>query len=65
MGVAHIRAAVANAEFVGFRGSLAIYHGTDDRGLAIELGMRQAAEDEELFIVVHAMPLRFRNGEGE
>ena len=55
-----IREALTNAEFDHMDEDVAIYVGTDGRGLVIELGI--VADDRgEGFAVLHAMPKEWRN----
>ena len=54
------REALSTATFVEMDGDMAMYLGTDARGLAIELGV--VADDRgEGFAVVHAMPNEWRH----
>lgn len=54
-----IRQALANAVFDRMDEDVAIYVGTDDRGLVIELGVVKDDRGEGL-AVLHAMPLNWR-----
>ena len=54
-----IREALTNATFIEMDGDMAIYVGTDSRGLEIELGL--VMDDRRHgFAVIHAMPRRWR-----
>lgn len=54
-----IREALANAIFDRMDDDVAIYVGTDDRGLVIELGIVRDDRGEGL-AVLHAMPIEWR-----
>ena len=41
---------------------MSVVAGVDDRGIELELGVKQAVEDPDLIIVFHAMPTEFRKG---
>lgn len=43
----------------------AIDIGVDDRGVELELGVKPAAEDPELWIVFHCMPTRYKSNNEE
>lgn len=59
MSSSRIREALATATLVSVVGDMAMYVGTDSRGLEIELGV--VADDRgEGLAVVHAMPRRWR-----
>ena len=40
---------------------MAIYHGTDSRGLAMELGLVADDRDPNRLACIYAMPLEWRN----
>lgn len=55
-----IREALETAAFEHMDGDVAIYVGTDARGLVIELGIVRDDRGEG-FAVLHAMPMDWRN----
>jgi len=54
-------AAPACAELVAEVGDQAMYVGTDDRGLEIEVILVPNDRDPNAFTVIHAMPTDWRN----
>ena len=56
----HLRAAVAGAVFDHMDKDMAIYHGVDDRGLRLELGLVADDRRPGCLACVHAMPLSRR-----
>lgn len=63
IGNAHILAALANAELVAEVGDQAMYVGTDDRGLELEVILVPDDRDPNAFTVIHAMPTDWRTDE--
>ncbi len=59
LSAGRIRSALANAILIEVRGDVALYVGTDDEGLELELGI--VADDRGPgFTVIHAMPTAWR-----
>ena len=56
-----IREALPGAVFDHMDGDMAIYHGVDARGLALELGLVADDRRPGELACVHAMPLTWRN----
>jgi len=56
-----IREALAGAVFDHMDGDMAIYHGTDNRGLTLELGLVADDRHPDRLACIHAMPLEWRN----
>jgi len=56
-----IREALAGAAFDHMDGDIAIYHGTDNRGLALELGLVADDRHNDRLACIHAMPLEWRS----
>lgn len=59
LSASRIREALITATFVTMDGDMAMYQGTDARGLTIELGLVKDDRNAGL-AVVHAMPLHWR-----
>ena len=63
LGVWRVREALAGAVFDHMdttKPDMAIYHGTDSTGLAIELGLVPDDKRPGQFVCLHAMPLEWR-----
>ena len=53
--------ALAEAVFDHIDGHIAICHGTDDRGLTLDLGLIADDRDPNRLACIHAMPLKWRD----
>lgn len=60
IGNAHMRAALVDAVLFEVDGDYATYHGTDDRGIELELGIIPDDRNEDGYALVHCMPRAFR-----
>ncbi|MDR2975398.1 MAG: hypothetical protein LBV00_11950 [Propionibacteriaceae bacterium] len=57
----HIREAIAGSVFDHMDGDMAIYHGTDSRGIALEIGLVMDDKHPGCLTCIHVMPLEWRN----
>ncbi|MGO8851348.1 hypothetical protein [Mycobacterium sp.] len=55
-----IREAMANAVLVAEDGDYALYVGTDERGLELEIGLMPDDRFPDQFAVIHCMPTAWR-----
>ena len=56
-----VRAALLNAEYIRTDGNIRMLIGTDDRGEELEIGLIPDERAGYGWVIIHAMPTRYRN----